>query len=261
MNHISPTTEKTLSAIGLSDPEIAVYLALLELGPQPASVVAKRAKLKRGHTYNVLEDLTKKGIVQEFEKEKIKRFAGCPPESLLTILNRREEEVQHQKQQLTEVLTDLEKMRNPAAAQAKIRFFQGPAGVKQMYEDTIREQSKPIHAFVDFAHCFPGEHNLELNEWMWRYTQRRADRDVEYRGIAVKSDVSDMAYERREREKRTLKMLEDMEMPVEINIYENKVAIVSSSMDMVGLMIEDEPTATALRSIHQAMWKLLPEYE
>jgi len=246
--------------MGLNPPEIAVYLALLELGPQPASVVSKKTGLKRGHTYNVLAELTEKGIVQEYEKGKVKRFTGCPPESLLTILNRREEEVELQKQKLTEVLTDLEKMRNPAVAQAKIRFFQGPSGVKELYEDTIREQGKPIHAFVDFAHCFPGQQNLELNEWMWRYTQRRADRHITYLGITVPSNVSDVAYAKRENQRREMKMLRDADIPVEINIYDNKVAIVSSSMDMVGLLIEDEPTATALRSIHEALWKLLPDY-
>mgnify|MGYP001614661087 CR=1 FL=1 len=40
----------------------------------------------------------------------------------------------------------------------------------------------------------------------------------------------------------------------------DKVAVVSSSHDMVGFIIEDKPTADALRGIHQALWKALPDY-
>jgi sugar-specific transcriptional regulator TrmB len=249
-----------LDGFGLTPPEIAVYLALLELGPQPASIIARKAKLKRGHTYNVLSLLQQKGIAQEFEKKKIKHFTAIPPRGLLTILERRKEGLEQESQRLTEVLPLLEKLRNPLIKQARVRFFQGAEGVKEIYEDTMRVRNQPIHAFVDFTHCFPGEHNRELNDWMWRYTDRRAKRGVWYLGIAVKSAVSDLAFRRRRRQKRKLKMLKSVDLPVEINIYGDKVAVVSSSRDMVGFIIEDRPTADALRGIHRAMWGVLPDY-
>ena len=95
---------------------------------------------------------------------------------------------------------------------------------------------------------------------MWDYCQRRAKRGVTYKGIVNKSETTDLAFKRRKGERRVFKMLTNTDMTVEINIYGNKVAIISSSRDMVGLLIEDKPIADTLRNFHAAMWKKLPDY-
>lgn len=260
MPHLPSTLVDTLQRFGMSKEEVAVYLTLLSLGPQPASVIARKTGLKRGHTYNVLTSLSSQGIVQELEHRKVKHFTALQPSALLSLLERRKEELEFTRLKLTEVIPELEKLRNPLIKQARVRFFQGPEGVKEIYEETLRMCGKTLHTFVDFAHCFPGEHNRDLNDWMWRYTDRRAAKGIWYEGIAVKSAVSDLAYKRRRRQKRKLKMLKGVEIPVEINIYDDKVAVVSSSRDMVGFIIEDRHTADTLRAIHRELWRRLPDY-
>ncbi|MEK7591712.1 MAG: helix-turn-helix domain-containing protein [Patescibacteria group bacterium] len=258
--HVEQRIKERLKGIGLSDAETAVYMALLSLGPQPASVAAKKSGLKRAHTYNVLEDLIRSGIVQEFTKSGIKYFTCLPPQVLVTILEQREQELDARKKKLLEVLPDLEHIRNPAILQPKVRFFSGIDGIKQIYEDTIREPKKDLLAIGDFDHFFPREHSRDLNDWMWDYCQRRAKRGVTYKGIVNKSETTDLAFKRRKGERRVFKMLTNTDMTVEINIYGNKVAIISSSRDMVGLLIEDKPIADTLRNFHAAMWKKLPDY-
>ena len=153
--HVEQRIKERLKGIGLSDAETAVYMALLSLGPQPASVAAKKSGLKRAHTYNVLEDLIRSGIVQEFTKSGIKYFTCLPPQVLVTILEQREQELDARKKKLLEVLPDLEHIRNPAILQPKVRFFSGIDGIKQIYEDTIREPKKDLLAIGDFDHFFP----------------------------------------------------------------------------------------------------------
>ena len=79
-------------------------------------------------------------------------------------------------------------------------------------------------------------------------------------GIVNKSATSDLAYRRRIKQKRKMKMLQDVGLSVEMNIYGDKVAIVSSSRDMVGIIIEDAPIAETLRNFHQTVWGKLPDY-
>ncbi len=251
----------SLGNFGLTAPEVSVYLALLELGPQPASVVAKKAELKRGHTYNVLTLLKNRGVVQEYEEDGVMHFSACAPATLITLMERREEELERNKKSLLQVVPELERIRNPLAVQPRVRFFQGVEGIKAIYEDTLDVKEKQLYAFGDFDHFFPQEKNKELNEWMWRYCQRRAKNGIWYNGILNKSAMSDLAYKKRFKEKRKLKMLTNIGLPVEVNIYDDKVAIVSSSQDMVGLIIQDAPIAQTLRNIHQALWGLLPDYQ
>jgi sugar-specific transcriptional regulator TrmB len=255
---LSPSA--ALESAGLSDPEIQVYLALLSLGSQPASIVAKKAGLKRGHTYNVLALLIRRGIVQEFEKDSVRYFTCCRPAGLLSVLERRSEEIDVQKRNLLKALPLLELIRNPLALQPKVRFFQGMEGIKEIYEESLRTQNQNLYALGDFDHYFPRERSPELNDWMWKYCKRRAERGIWYLGIVNKSPTTDLAFRKRRAEKRKFKMLQGIDLPVEVNIYGNKVAIISSSKDMVGLIIEDQPTADTLRNFHRAMWELLPDY-
>lgn len=250
----------TLRDFGLTDPELAVYLASLQLGAQPASVIAKKAGLKRGHTYNMLALLIQKGLVQEFIKDKVRFFSSRPPATLIGILEHKEEQIEIQKQKLLQAIPLLEKIRNPLLVQPKVRFFQGVEGIKEIYEDTIRVPRQNIYALGDFEYYFPETQDKQLNDWIWSYASRRAKKNIWYIGIINKSPMSDRAYRRRHEQKRKLKMLKNIYLPVEFNIYGNKVAVMSTYRDMVGLIIEDTPIAETLRNFHQAIWKFLPKY-
>lgn len=253
--------EQTLKEIGLSREEIQIYLAALELGSQPASIIAKKAGLKRGQTYNKLNLLIQKGIVQEFIKDKVRYFTTYSPKTLISILEHRGEEIENQKQKLLQAIPFLDKIRNPFLNQPKVRFFQGVEGIKEIYEDTIRVKNQPIYAIGDFDYIFPANKNKELNDWIWSYATRRAKKGVEYIGIINKSEYSDIAFKRRKPQKRKMKMLQNVHLPVEVNVYGDKVAIMSTYKDMVGLIIEDKHIAETLRNLHQSFWNFLLDYK
>src|SRR3989344_5977681 len=87
--HLPDSILKALQGFGLTEPEVSVYFALLEFGSQPASILAKKAHLKRGHTYNMLALVMQKGDVQEFEKDGTKYLTGCSPSVLISIFHGR----------------------------------------------------------------------------------------------------------------------------------------------------------------------------
>lgn len=249
-----------LQALGFTAEEAAVYLVSLELGSQPASVLAKRAHLKRGQTYNILSQLKDRGIIQEFTKNGVRHYVGQSPSVLLSILMTHEEELAVQKQKILQLMPLLEKLRNPLIIQPKVRFYQGVTGLKEVYNDTIRVPDQVMHAVCDFEHTFPEEHSAELHDWLWKYTDRRAAQNIMFYGIVNKSKESDLAYKWRRKQKRKMKMLRNVYLPVELIIYGNKVALISTKDDMVGVIIEDKPIAEMLRNTHQALWPYLPEY-
>lgn len=246
---------------GLDREESSIYLASLELGSQPASILAKKAGLKRGHVYNILSRLKDRGIMHEITRDGVRYFDSRSPSTLLSLLANKEEEIAVQKQKLLQVLPTLEKLRNPLIVQPKVCFYQGVERLKEVYNDTIRVKNQPLYAVCDFEHAFPETQDKELHDWMWKYTDRRAKQGVYYIGIVNKSKDSDLAYKWRKKQKRKMKMLKGVYLPVEINVYGDKVALISTSEDMVGVIIEDKPIAEMLRNFHQAMWPFLPDYK
>lgn len=73
---------KTLTNLGLSEKEAALYLATMECGLAPASQIARSAKLNRVTTYDILEKLVHKKLVKVQTRAKVKYFQTETPEDL-----------------------------------------------------------------------------------------------------------------------------------------------------------------------------------
>jgi len=72
--------------LGLASKDERIYIAALKLGPQPASVIARKACTKRVDTYNHLKDLCEKGVFIMEIKNSIMYFSPCPPGKILEML-------------------------------------------------------------------------------------------------------------------------------------------------------------------------------
>lgn len=252
---------QTLLELGLTNEEVNVYLACLKSGSKPASLIAKTAGYKRGHTYNLLEALTERGLIQEFLRNNIRQFVAQSPSMLTTLIENKEREVMKLKLDITEILPLIEKLSDTHINKPKIRFFRGEEGLKSIYESTLQEKDKTIYAIGDFASTFPKKRSDILHKWMWNYAARRAKAGIWYYGIMNKSNLSDEAFKKRQIHKRKMKMLEGVEFATEVNIYGNKVAVASTAHDMSGVIIEDTYIANTLRNFHKAVWKFLPDYQ
>lgn len=249
-----------LEQLGLRQQQAKIYLSSLELGAQPASVIAKKTGLKRSHTYILLGQMKDAGYIQEFIKDGVRHFISCSPTTLLSMLTNRAQELSARKEALIHMLPVLDAIRNPLIVQPTVRFYQGIAGLKEVYNDTIREKVDAIYAICDWEHLFPASKSKELHDWMWDYADRRASKNIRFLAIGNKSPESDIAFKRGRKQKRTIKMLTGVFLPVEIMIYGDKVAIMSTKDDMVGVIIEDPAIAETLRNFHKAVWPLLPAY-
>ena len=251
----------SLGALGFDEAEIAVYIASLALGSRPASVIAKRAGLKRTHTYNTLARLAEKGIVQEFEKSGVRYFTSRPPQALLSLFERRASEIERDKTNFMSVLPMLEQLQNSIGAKPKVSFCHGFTGVSEIYEDMITT-GEHIYAVIDCAHSFKVDYGKNLNgSWHRDFVKRRAKKGIWYYGIVNQSEESDYAVITRRNEKRELRMISGFYLPAHINIYGSKVAIISTHQETVGVIIQSKPIADSLRSLHQGVWPLLPIYQ
>jgi hypothetical protein len=54
-----------------------------------------------------------------------------------------------------------------------------------------------------------------------------------------------------------MKVVKDIEFDTEINVYENKVAVLSFQRPFSGLLIEDVAVAQTLKSIWKILWSFL----
>jgi sugar-specific transcriptional regulator TrmB len=261
-DNILTTTDlnPVFTALDCSANEAAVYLSALHLGLRSAATIAQHAGLKRPNTYALLATLIQRGLIRESKKDGVTLYKATTPSVLLEQLKERETRLNTLSSSLEQILPDLLKLKNDELAGNSVTFVKGSDGVKNLYEETLREPKATIYAIADFDSLFPHSRDPKLHEWMWRYSKRRAKLGILYCGIVNQSRTSDRAYRHRKGELRELRMLKNIELLAEINIFGNKVAFMSTRDEMWGAIIDSPIISTTLRAFHQAIWGLLPPY-
>lgn len=130
-----------LRAFGFSEKEIAVYLALLEIGSSVVSSIAKRARINRSTAYVILGTLSDRGLITVVERRGVKLYNSTPPEKLvqhLESLSKQYAQFATTAKKLVPELKSLDRSKNnEGVPQPKVQFFEGEEGVKTVYEDTL----------------------------------------------------------------------------------------------------------------------------
>jgi len=232
-----------LQNLGLNEKEAKVYLACLELGSATVQEVSDKAGVKRTSVYNFLEDMKVRGFITEVKHGKRILLIAEDPQTLL-------KKADEQKRQLEEMLPEFLSIYNLPGEKPKVKFYQGVEGLKRVYEDTLEEGS-PIYLISDYEQMFEA---LD-SEWMWDYAKRRTKKEIKAFSIAkegvqakkVKADDSEQLRETR--------FIKDVDFETEINIYGNKVALLSFRRPYAGVIIEDRAIAQTLKSMWKIIWK------
>ncbi len=230
-----------LTNLGFSTNEARIYLATLETGTASAQEIAKKAKIKRTTAYSALEAMVKKGYIIKTDKEGKGKFVAENPKTLSQRF------WAHQKS-FENVLPELEAIHDSQnKAKPRVLFFEGKEGILKVYEDTLNENPDEILE-LNTSEIFKTFNSFPLD-----YVEERKKKDIH----ALRIGPKDKFYAKRakldEEELSETKLVKDFDIPIEINIYNNKVAFMSYA-DKIGLIIESEAIAKSMKKIYKLLW-------
>ena len=239
--------QHVLEAAGLHSREARLYLAGLQVGSAPASEYAKLAKLNRVTAYNTLEDLVKRGYFTVERKVRAKWYAPVAPEYLAV-------EARKNAEALDQSLPELRSLRGAEHRRPHVRFFEGWEGVRRVYEDTFTAKGE----LLNFA-------NSAVLRKYWpaydaEYVAERVKRGIHLRGIAP-DDATGRRVQGMDKDSlREIRLVsaKDFDFRNEINIYGNKVSIVTLGEDeenLFGVIIESKEVAETQRQIFEMAWR------
>lgn len=237
---------KSLDKLGFSQKEQDVYLALLQLEKATANQIAYQSKVKRPTTYDILYRLVQEGFIAETEENGKHMFAANSPENILRIIEER-------KRELKDDLPQLLSIYNTKVNKPKVAYFDGLEGIRNLYEDTLLtlKSGDEILAYV-------ADYEIpELEKYMHDYVIRRAKKGIKARGIAEnKPGIKEFTKENKE-ELRVTKLVNENEFNLknEINIYANKVIIITYKPEPFGVLIESKEIADTQRAIFEMAWR------
>ena len=84
--------EQILKELGLSQSEIRVYLALLELGDSTRSDIVNKSGIAGSKVYDILEKLKDKGLISIYDQNKVRHFKPINPKQILNYVEEKKDE-------------------------------------------------------------------------------------------------------------------------------------------------------------------------
>lgn len=137
-----------LEYLGLTEGEIAVYEALLELGETTTGPICSKTGRQNSTVYYCLNSLVDQGLVNYVVKDNAKHYRAANPNQLLTQMDNTIKEKKEQRKELKDKLGDLQ--RQAAKQPAKATVYEGLGGFKT-WLNRCQEEAKATTRYYTFV--------------------------------------------------------------------------------------------------------------
>lgn len=230
-----------LEQLGFNQKESKVYLALLEFGTQPASVIARKTALPKASILFLLEGMLKLGYVRKTKRGRT-QFFHADPEFLSRA---KEKEMTTQKKALEKAIPLLQEFKSPFSSQPKVTFFEGLENCKKAYLMLLESKTE----IIEF-----GAHGdlLKFGEdFMRDFIKERVRRKIFLRAIGAEGKIERnlKKLDKKQRRHITIAPLKFGHIYSSIAIFDNKTLLLNLYHDAFAILIENPEVAETLKTI------------
>lgn len=162
----------TLQKLGLSEKEIAIYLAVLQQGKVTPANVAKLTKINRTTVYSVAKELVARGFINEDLAGAYSYLVAVPPSDLNFVIQKEEKALETKKQLIVKAIEELQNVaKNTKYAIPKITFVSEEDLENYLYKRSdewhrsIMERDGILWGFQD--HTFTENYEKWI-DWEWK---------------------------------------------------------------------------------------------
>jgi len=142
--------KETLKNIGFNNFEADIYLELIKIGPQVASVLAKRLKINRSSIYAILRSLVIKGVLSYYKNANVKVYSANDPNCLVAYLDRRCRTYDYYKSEILTIIPDLRSLSvDIVSTKPVVRYLEGKESINNLLYDVI-SSDLPLRGYLGF---------------------------------------------------------------------------------------------------------------
>ena len=166
---------KILEDIGLTNAEIKVYLALLELGSSTAGHILEKSGLQNSVVHMTLHKLIDKGFITFIKEGRVHHYQAANPKHIIEYINEK-------KERLEKILPELLIKQQNAKQKPEITTFRGIRGIRELLYELLGAGGIEHHTFGS------SEKSLIMGDAFWMsYHQKRAEKGINAKLIFNKS--------------------------------------------------------------------------
>jgi len=241
---------ENLKELGLSDGQISVYSAVLELGISSLNSIQEKTGKERRNIYDILNKLIEKGLVT-YSVEKGKRTYQCThPNKIREEINRKQaalKELEHQIPRLTEVF-------NLSKPKIRAEIFRGNEAMKALLNEALEYKE---------TYWIGGNSGVErtnLKSWFRKWMEKRVEKKqmmydlVDYGTFLEGLKPNDVKKHKKEYYK-YYQLPNELQSPLVIIIFGNKVAQVLWADQSFAFVIESKEVKDSFMKYFHYFWK------
>ncbi|MCK4589982.1 MAG: helix-turn-helix domain-containing protein [Nanoarchaeota archaeon] len=244
---------KDLKKIGLTEGEIKLYNALLELGESTRTQLAKKSGISPSKIYDVANRLLEKGIISAVKKNHIIHFSPASPERLKDFLEQKEKEIQKEKQIVNQLLPQLLLKYQKTEEETDIEVFYGWEGMKTCYDGIVKALGKGDENFIFGASM--GKAPKRADAFFNQYNQK-----VSKKGYKLKIIFNEDVRGYKERVTYYLKNHKvrylHQETFTEFNFYKDTVLFIMLLKKPIVIRVKNKEAADSFKKFFKTMWKI-----
>ena len=249
-----------LQSIGMTDAEIRVYLALIKLGPSTTGPIVDESHVASSKIYHILEKLLEKGIVSFIVKKRTKYYQAADPVSIMDFVEKKEDELQHQKNAIQEIIPVLQEQmlsqQNPSEAQ----IFKGHRGIQTIIEK-VYARLKKGETFYDIG--IPSFQKERYHAyWQEEDHPKRVELGIQVKALFNKDTPKQVLKDRNAFwgcDARYMPI--DVDTPAWILIYKDVSVIILQSDNPLAIEITNQQIADSFMGYFNAFWRLSKPFQ
>lgn len=237
-----------LTSLGLTPEQVDIYESLLTHGPQTAGSLAKTTQVQRTYIYRVAGELVTKGLVAIDKKGKTSLYIPQSPDHLLTQAEEMKSKATQAQKALEGILPSLKTKYQAIETRPLITYYEGIEGLNKIFQDIYAPKSEPVYGCVDLEKAQGAVDDKIMAELI----PLRIRNNVKAMTLLAESEKAEDVHKKDGESLRESVLLDkkDYPMPAEIDVYEDKIAMLSYHKgEFVGALIQNRDIATSLKSI------------
>ena len=239
-----------LKELDLSDGQIRVYGAVLELGISTLQKIQEKTGIERRNIYDILNKLIEKGLVS-YTVEKGKRTYQCThPQKIYEEIKRKQKVLS----QLEQEIPQMTALFNISKPEIRAEIFRGNEAIKALLDEALEHKA---------SYWIGGNSGIEdtpLKNWFSHWMQKRIEKKhvmydlVDYgthlRGLAPK----DITKHKKEYYK-YCQLPKQLQSPMVIIIFGNKVAQILWKKQSFAFVLESADIKESFMKYFHYFWK------
>lgn len=257
---INYSTVTFLERLGLSQNEIKLYQAALELGETTVTELAKAAKVHRVAAYPLVDSLVKRGLFSQTSAGHGRKIAAKHPRQITHVLKSKQREVRKMELQYEEVLPELTALFENSTNRPRLTFYEGAQLLEEMNTDIIETMKElPAHERQLYSYSNPNNVHTRFEDYVYEtggFVDQRRAHGIRNRVIAADSAISRELMQRSEENILEMVILSEKQFPFknDITLYSNKMAIQALSNELVGVVIESKEIVQDQLAVFTLAW-------